>query len=85
MKVFNEKHDAIIPYWLRPNVDAKNGESVPHTKVVDRVQFYYRQIINEQEVFLKIELSKDFILDLSDQIQDIQGQIVMAQIDNLPF
>lgn len=86
MKVFEEKHEAVIDFWHKPQVDkAKQGDIVPHKKTVTKVYFYQRQFINDQEVFLKIELTREMILDLSDKIQDIENQIVEMPFDELPF
>lgn len=86
MKVFEEKHEAVIDVWFKPQVNkAKQGEVIPHKKTVSKVQFYQRQFFNDQEVFLKIELTRDMILDLSDKIQDIESQIVQMPFDELPF
>ena len=86
MKVFEERHEAVIDVWFKSQVDnAKQGEVIPHKKMVSKVHFYQRQFINEQEVFLKIELTREMILDLSDKIQDIESQIVEMPFDDLPF
>ena len=72
--------------WFKPQVDkAKQGDIIPHKKTVSKVYFYQRQFINDQEVFIKIELPKEMILDLSDKIQDIESQIVEMPFDELPF
>lgn len=86
MKVFEEKHEAVIDVWFKPQVDkAKKGDIIPYKKTVSKVHFYQRQFINDQEVFLKIELTKEMILVLSDKIQDIESQVVEMPFDELPF
>lgn len=86
MKVFVPKHEAVIDLFLKPQVKKANqGEIVPHKKVVTSVYFYNRHCINDQDVYIKVELSRDMILDLADEIRDIDGQIVESEFDNLPF
>lgn len=86
MKVLEEKHEAVIDVWFKPQVDkAKQGDIIPHRKTVNKVYFYQSQFINDQEVFLKIELTKEMILDLSIKIQDIESQVVEMPFDELPF
>ena len=86
MKIFDEKHEAIIHCYFSPKgKDLKKGDLVPHQKRVDRVVFYQRQIINEQEVYLKQEFSTELILDLAEKIKNIQSESVEMPYDDLPF
>jgi hypothetical protein len=86
MKIFVEKHEAVIDGWFKPQVEkAKQGDVVPHRKQVTKVYLYQREFINDQEVYRKVELSKEMILELSDKIQDIESQVVEMPFDELPF
>ena len=86
MKVFDEKHEVIIDCWFKPKVNnAKQGDIIPHQKIVSRIEFYHRQFINDQEVFVKIQLTKEMIRDLSDKIQGIESEVVEMPFDDLPF
>ncbi len=85
MKIFIEKHEAVIDGWFKATKEAKQGEIIPHQKTVSKVYFYQRQYINEQESFVKIELTKEMILDLSDSIKSIESEVVEMPFDNLPW
>ena len=86
MKTLNEKHEVIIDSWFAPTKkDVKHGEVSPHQQKVSWIAFYQRQIINDQEVFIKIQLTRDMIMDLSKQIETIESNIVDMPYDELPF
>ena len=86
MKVFVEKYESVINCWLKPQIEnAKQGDVIPHEKVVTNVYFYKREIINEKEVYLKVELSKEMIVDLFNKIKVLESQVGEMPFENLPF
>lgn len=85
MKIFIEKHEAVIDGWFKPTKEAKQGEIIPHHKTVSKVYFYQKQYINEQESFAKIELTKEMILDLADNIKAIESEVVEMPFDEMPW
>ena len=86
MKRINQKHDVMINTHYTPiNSNAEQGEVTQHYTNVSNVYFYKRQIINDQEVFIKIELDKQIILDLADEINKIEKEVISKPYDNLPF
>jgi hypothetical protein len=87
MKIFNQKHEAIIDVSFTPKKDnAKEGEVIPHGKRVDRVFLYHPHYIGDQVCYIKIEISKQMIFDLADQIQDIESEIIERPYDgDLPW
>jgi len=85
-KVYNEKHDALITvYHQTTATEPKQGEMVPHVKIVREVQIYQQRYQQDNMVFDKVHLTRDFILDLAEQIKDIQSQEVILPYDDLPF
>lgn len=86
MKVFEEKHETIIEFYFSPIANnPKSGDIIPHQKTVSRIYFYNRQFLDGQEVFVKIELTKEMILDLHNKICDIENQVVEMPFDSLLF
>ncbi len=86
MKIFVEKHEAVIDGWFKLQGEkAKQGDLIPHRKQVIKVYLYQREFINDQEVYRKIELSKEMILELAEKIQEIESQVVEMPFDELPF
>jgi hypothetical protein len=86
MKVFDEKHEAIFNVYFRPKGEKlKRGEVVPHQKKVKSVQFYVRQVINNQEVFIKQEFSPEKILEWAEIIKNIQLEFVEMPYDDIHF
>jgi hypothetical protein len=85
-KEYNEKHDAIVSLYYSPKaINPKEGEIVPHGKIVRDVQIYQSGYINDREIFNKVFLSKEFILDLAKQITEIESQEKDLVYSNLPF
>jgi hypothetical protein len=86
MKRLNQKHDVVIDTYYTPiNTNAEQGEVTHHYTYVSNVYFYKRQIINDQEVFIKIEIHKEMILDLAAEINKIEKEVVNKPFNNLPF
>jgi len=85
-KEFNEKHDAVITMYYYPKTkEAKEGDSVPHGKIVSGVQFYERVFNKEQRIFHEILLSKEFILELAEQIKRIESEEKFLEYNEVPF
>jgi len=85
-KEFNEKHDAIVSLYYSPKTtNPKDGEVIPHGKIVTDVQFYQSSYLNDREVFQKITLSKQFIMELAEQIKEIESQEKDLVYKELPF
>jgi hypothetical protein len=85
-KEYNEKHDAIVSlYYSSKAINPKEGEVVPHGKIVRDVQIYQSTYVNDREVFNKVFLSKEFILDLAKQISEIESQEKDLAYSNMPF
>jgi hypothetical protein len=54
-KEYNEKHDAIVSLYYSPKaINPKEGEVVPHGKIVRDVQIYQSTYVNDREVFNKV-------------------------------
>jgi hypothetical protein len=86
MKRINQKNDVVIDTYYNPvNTNAEQGEVTEHYTVVSCAYFYKRQYIQEQEVFVKIELTKQMILDIADEIRAIEKEIVKVPYDYNPF
>ncbi len=87
MKHFSQNHEAIIISSLLSNIpDAKEGEIVPHRHEVINVHFMHRHFINNQEVYLQINLDKTMIHELSAEIKVIENQITEKPFDyDLPW
>ena len=85
MKTFIENHEAVIQFWNAPTVNAKDGEIIPHKPTVSKIYFYHEHVSNREIKFLKIELTKEMILDLADSIKTIESQIIEMPFDSMPF
>jgi len=86
MKIFDEKHEAILSVYFSPKGDnLKKGDVVPHQKRVQSITIYQRQIVNDQEIFIKQEFTTEMILDLAEKIKSIQTESVEMPYDDLPF
>jgi hypothetical protein len=86
MKIFDEKHEAILSIYFIPKGDnLKTGDVVPHQKRVQSVRIYQRQILNDQEIFIKQEFTTEMILDLAEKIKSIQTESVEMPYDHIPF
>ena len=82
---FNKKHEVIIEIDLNPiedTKDKKDGDIVecdPKVRTIKR----YHNIGDDQYILL--EFSRDFILDLAEEIRKIEGSIIDAKYYSLPF
>lgn len=86
MKRFSKKQDVVITTEHYPLIsNAEKGDVIHHNTSVDCVYFYKRQFIQEQEVFIKIELSKQMILDIADEIKDIEKEIIEKPYNGIDF
>jgi hypothetical protein len=86
MKIFIEKHEAVIDGWYKPKVEEANqGDIVPHTKQVGSVYLYKYECINDQDFYRKIVFSKEAILDLAEKIKQIESEVVEMPYVALPF
>jgi hypothetical protein len=87
MKTFVEKYETVIEFDLKPEATgAKEGEIVPHKKTVRCVYFFNQYVVDGRDVYAKVYLPKQMILDLFNEIQDIESQVLEKEIDpGLPF
>ena len=86
MKKISQKHDVVINTYHNPvNTNPEHGEITEHYTIVSGAYFYKRQYINEQEIFIKIELSKQMILDIADEIIETEKEIVKIPYVYNPF
>jgi len=86
-KTFNPKYEVILISELEPIGEAKGltvEDVVPHSQSVTSV--YYNMPLNADGDFRKINLGRDFILELADQIRQIEGEVVDAKFTyNFPW
>lgn len=61
---------------LMQNPMAKIGQVIKHNETVLFASIYKRQFINDQEVYLKIDISRDLILDLAKEIESIEANVI---------
>lgn len=77
MKRINQKHDVVINIYYKPVfTNASVGDIEDHYTYVNSVYFYKRQFIQDQEVFTKVEMTRQMILDLADEIREIEKEII---------
>jgi hypothetical protein len=77
MKKYSQKHEAIIESYFKPvDHNAKIGQVVKHNETVLFASIYKCQFINDQEVYLKIDISRDLILDLAKEIESIEANVI---------
>ena len=88
MKTILQNHDAVIQYDLQPKVTEppNEGEIVDHKQVVSAV-YYSRQRVDVggNVVFDRVYLSKEFITDAYNEIQEIESTTTQAPYSSLPF
>lgn len=82
-KHFNEKHEVIISTEMKPVKQSDtDGVVIPHKQVVNRIRHYDGYGSTNTEV----SISKDFILDLAKQIEQLESVVEdLEQNENLPF
>jgi len=85
MKKFNEKHEVIIDCYFTPTVKAKEGEVSPHFTRVQGISFYQRHYNGDMESFVKVQITKDMILDLASEIAEIEKNVVNMKFTSLPW
>lgn len=88
IKDFNSKHEVVIHSRTNAIFDGKEpkqGEVVPHKKVVSNCVLYQLQQFNGGEIFFQVWLSRNMILDLAEQIKTIETEIINTPYDSLPF
>ena len=75
MKDYNKEHEVLILSREYTFTDVKEGVVAPHKKKVQTVKYYYdfRTGRDRREV-IPIELTRGFILDLANQINDIEKE-----------
>ena len=84
MKEFNLEHETLINFDLHPIEKTAKG-ATPHKKVVTEIEFYKHHWVGEQDIYLKIKLSKSAIIDLYTHIKAIESTTVIAETFDLPF
>ena len=87
MKTFNDKHQTLIDIYLDPiAANPVEGEIVTHQKIVYNLHYFKQHFdINGNEMFLKIQLPRDFIIDLYNHIQQIESEKIDTIYHGLPF
>lgn len=86
MKKYNQRHEAIIESYFKPvNCNARIGEVIRHNETVIAASIYKRQFINDQEVYLKIDLSRDLILDLAKEFEEIEKNVIQKEFIELDY
>lgn len=82
-KYLNEKHEVIISTEMRPVKQAnQDGVIVEHKQIITNIKFYLGYGDTKRE----INLSKQFIIDLAEQIKELESiREDMIQDENLPF
>jgi len=84
IKDYSQKHEVTINVTISPISNDAKGLT-EHRKKVSSIEFYKRAWINDQEVFLKVEVGRSMIEDIFEQIQEIEMQTIMAESSDLPF
>ena len=85
MKEFNDKHEVIIEYYYQAEKGAQEGQLAKHHKRVSKIYFYEKRIVNDMEVFNRVELSKDMITDIYRQVCEIELQTIERIFEDIPF
>ena len=83
MKYFNIDHEVIISTTLR--LTEKNpieGQLAKHTREVTGLRFYQR---TENNNIAQVYISKDFVISLYNQIQEIENEKVQQTYFDTPF
>lgn len=86
MNHYNEKHDVkIICREFAKIKKPKQGEICEHGVSVAKISFFQRHERGKNK-YRKIELPKDFIIDLYNQINTIESNIIQKEYEEgLPF
>lgn len=82
---YNEKHGTKFSISYSPKIECNNGDLVPHTQKVFELSFFREIRLNELDLYEKIILPRDFILDLAKQIEEIEKEEIEMVYDTLPF
>lgn len=85
MKKYVEKHEAVIDAALSPMMQGNNGDIVPHKPLVNNIIWYMNYYTEQGEQTKRIFLTRDMIVDLYNEIQELEKLEVPAPIDSLPF
>jgi len=83
MKHFNLEHEVFIFSDLKTiDKNPKEGKMVNMKKEVRSLSFYQRVESNRTE---RIYITKEFIIDLYNQIQEIEKEVVQEMFLDIPF
>lgn len=82
---FNNKHDAKLLKQIFVNGNPKHGEIVAHSQRVDWVSINIPVAIGRENYLKPHMISRDFIIDLYNQIIEIEKVTIDREYDNLPF
>lgn len=90
MKSFNETHEAIITSgWVEVEVPkgTKEGDLIPHQKRVDRIKMYEPTFDRDglPAGFQEICLTRQFIIDMYEEITKLESEVKNMPYDTLPF
>lgn len=78
-KHYNEKHDVVIESrFIANTTNPKEGEIIPHKQKVDRISFFQ---MTEDGKWYKVYMTKESILDIAYQINEIESQIIDKTFD----
>lgn len=83
MKYFNIDHEVIINTTLK--LREKNpveGQLAEHTREVTGLKFYQR---TEHNNIAQVYISKDFVISLYNQIQEIESEKIQQTYFDIPF
>ena len=77
MKNFNEKHEVIIYSEEKPcKSNVEINEICNHFHKVNNLEFYQEKTNGE---FTRVILTRDFILDLAEQIKQIESKVFESE------
>ena len=83
MKYFNIDHEVIINTTLKLTEEKPiEGQLAEHTREVTGLRFYQR---TENNNIAQVYISKDFVISLYNQIQEIENEKVQQTYFDTPF
>ena len=85
MKKYVEKYDAVIDSTLYPITQGNDGDMLPHKHRIHNVIWYMNYNTKQGGKTKRIFLTRDMIVDLYNEIQELEKQEVLAPFDSIPF
>jgi hypothetical protein len=81
-KYVNVEHEVFIEARITAvDSNKKDGEIVPHRQSVEGITFFNHTETGWQRVYM----SRNEIMDIAKQIEEIEAKIIDAEKDELPF